>query len=313
MATIATTTRQPRQGRAGAQSGPVGGGPAAKIGGYAAKLVLAVFFGFPLLFMFVSSLKPDEQIFADMKSLRAFLPVGDVSFGNYQAVFDTVPAGRFLLNSIVLSGLTVLLGLFVNSLAAFALQRLQWRGQGVVLSLIIATLVVPFETFALPMLWWVSKLPWLVVQDGELRYTFGWLDSYHVQLIPFIANAFSIFLFYTYFQTIPKELDEAAKVDGAGWFRIYRTVIMPLSGPAIATVSILTFLPAWNQYLWPLMVVQSENLRPVMVGVSYFFQLNVEWGPMMAYASLITIPVLALFLAFQRKFIGSIASSGIKG
>jgi multiple sugar transport system permease protein len=312
---IATTPsiRQRGKGQARAQTAPVGGGLGAKIGGYAAKLLLAVFFGFPLLFMFVSSLKPDEQIFADMESLRAFLPVGEVSFDNYRSVFDTVPAERFLLNSIALSGTTVLLGLFVNSLAAFALQRLQWRGRGLVLSLVIATLVVPFETFALPMLWWVSKLPWLVVQDGELRYTFGWLDSYHVQLIPFIANAFSIFLFYTYFQTIPKELDEAAKVDGAGWFRIYRTVIMPLSGPAIATVAILTFLPAWNQYLWPLMVVQSEDLRPVMVGVSYFFQLNVQWGPMMAYASLITIPVLALFLAFQRKFIGSIASSGVKG
>ena len=88
---------------------------------------------------------------------------------------------------------------------------------------------------------------------------------------------------------------------------------MPLSGPAIATVAILTFLPAWNQYLWPLMVVQSENLRPVMVGISYFQQLNVAWGQIMAYASLITIPVLVLFLAFQRAFIGSIASSGIKG
>ena len=88
---------------------------------------------------------------------------------------------------------------------------------------------------------------------------------------------------------------------------------MPLSGPAIATVAILTFLPAWNQYLWPLMVVQTEELRPVMVGVSYFFQLNVDWGQMMAYSTLITMPVLVLFLAFQRSFISSIASSGVKG
>ena len=129
MATITspTTTGQRRQGRDQARTSPAGGGSAGKIGGYAAKLVLAVFFGFPLLFMFVSSLKPDEQIFADMESLRAFLPVGEVSFDNYQAVFDTVPAGRFLLNSIALSGLTVLLGLLVNSLAAFSLQRLEWR------------------------------------------------------------------------------------------------------------------------------------------------------------------------------------------
>jgi multiple sugar transport system permease protein len=134
-----------------------------------------------------------------------------------------------------------------------------------------------------------------------------------VQIVPFIANAFSIFLFYQYFDSIPRELDEAARVDGAGWFRIYRSIIMPLAGPAVATVAILTFLPAWNQYLWPLMVTQSESVRPVMVGIDYFRQLNVSWGQLMAYASLITIPVLALFIAFQRSFVNSIASSGVKG
>jgi multiple sugar transport system permease protein len=102
-------------------------------------------------------------------------------------------------------------------------------------------------------------------------------------------------------------------VDGAGWFRIYRSVVMPLAGPAIATVAILTFLPAWNSYLWPLMVVQSEELRPVMVGISYFYQLDIQWGQIMAYSTLITIPVLVLFLSAQRAFISSIASSGVKG
>jgi len=284
-----------------------------KAGLYAARTALGVFFAFPIVFMFVSSLKPDDQIFADMDSVRAFLPVGHVSFDNYRTTLDTVPALRFLLNSILISAVTVALGLVVNSLAAFGLSRMQWRGRGMVLSLILATLVVPFETFALPLLWWVNKLPWLTHQGFTLLYTEGWLDTYRVQILPFVANAFSIYLFYSYFQSIPKELDEAARVDGAGWFRIYRSVVMPLSGPAIASVAILTFLPAWNSYLWPLMVVQQEQLRPVMVGVSYFFQLDVAWGPMMAYSTLITLPVLALFLAFQRSFIGSIASSGVKG
>jgi multiple sugar transport system permease protein len=280
---------------------------------YAVRIALVLFFAFPILFMFVSSLKPDDQIFGDMDSVRAFLPVGDISLENYRTTFETVPAARFLVNSIVISVVTVAAGLVINSMAAFALSRLQWRGRGVVLSLVIATLVVPFETFALPLVWWVNQLPWLTSEGFTLLWTTGWLDTYRVQILPFVANAFSIYLFYSYFQSIPKELDEAARVDGAGWFRIYRSVVMPLSGPAIATVSILTFLPAWNSYLWPLMVVQSEETRPVMVGVSYFFQLDVAWGPMMAYSTLITIPVLALFLAFQRAFIGSIASSGVKG
>jgi multiple sugar transport system permease protein len=276
------------------------------IGGYVVKSVLVLVFGLPLLFMFVSSLKPDLQIFGDPTSVKAFIPVGDISLNNYTAVFDRVPFWQFMLNSIVLSVLTVVLGIIVNSMCAFALARLRFRGKMVILGIILATLIVPFETLALPLLWWVNKLPYY---DGSI----GWLDTYEVQFVPFIANAFAIYLFYQYFDSIPKELDEAAKVDGASWFTIYRKIIMPLSGPAVATVAILTFLPAWNQYLWPLMSVQTEELRPVMVGLDYFKQLNTSWGQIMAYASLITIPVLALFIAFQRSFINSIASSGVKG
>ncbi|WP_442853053.1 carbohydrate ABC transporter permease [Arthrobacter sp. 35W] len=263
--------------------------------------------------MFVSSLKPDQQIFGDLSSIAAFLPVGNLSLDNYGAVFDRVPAARFLVNSIGISAVTVVLGVLINSLAAFALSRMKVRGKGVILTLIIATLIVPFETLALPLVWWVNQLPWLDLNGFSLSLTTGWLDTYQVQILPFVANAFSIYLFHQYFESIPKELDEAARVDGASWFKIYRKIVMPLSGPAIATVSILTFLPAWNSYLWPLMVVQSEELRPVMIGVQYFFQLNVSWGEVMAYSSMITLPVVALFIAFQRSFVNSIASSGVKG
>lgn len=286
---------------------------AARMAVLAARLLCVALFAAPMLFMFVSSLKPDTDIFKDIGSVRAFLPVGDISLRNYAGVFETVPAARFLLNSLFVSLVTVALGVVVNSLAAFALSRLAWPGRRLALSIVIATLVVPFETFALPLVWWVNKLPWLTMHGLQLAMSEGWLDTYRVQIVPFVANAFSIYLFYSYFQSIPRELDEAARIDGAGWFRIYRTVVMPLSGPAVATVSILTFLPAWNSYLWPLMVVQTQELRPVMVGVSYFFQLKVHWGEIMAYSTLITLPVLVLFLAFQRAFVNSIASTGVKG
>jgi multiple sugar transport system permease protein len=310
MTTTARTTAQP----APAPTADTSQSTAARTAGrYLVRVLLALFFAFPLVFMFVSSFKPDQQIFADLGSLKAFLPVGNISLDNYTGVFQTVPAARFIINSVLITAATVLLGLLVNSMAAFALSRMHWRGKTVVLAAIIATLVVPFETFALPMVWWINKLPWLVIQNFVPLYSVGWLDTYRVQIIPFIANAFSIYLYYSYFQSIPKDLDEAARVDGAGWFRIYRSVIMPLAGPASATVAILTFLPAWNSYLWPLMVVQTENLRPAMLGLSYFQQLNVLWGQIMAYSTLITIPVLAFFLAFQRAFVSSIASAGVKG
>ena len=250
--------------------------------------LLALFFLFPLVFMFVSSLKPDAQILQDIDSPQAFLPVGDISLDNYFGVFDRVPVAQFLFNSVLVTVLTVGLGLIVNSMAGFALSRLEWKGRVVVLAVVIATLIVPFETIAVPMVYWVAQLPTLVIEGGMLKYDFGWLNTYEVQIVPFIANAFSIFLFAQYFSTIPKSLDEAARIDGASWFSIYRRILVPLSGPAFATVAILTFLPAWNQYLWPLMVVQKEELRPVMVGMQYFFQLNTAWGEVMAYTSLIT-------------------------
>jgi len=277
------------------------------------RSLLVLVFALPLVFMMVSAFKPDAQIFADLGSWRAFAPVGDVSLDNFVAVFDRVPFAQYLINSILISAITVVGGIFVNSMAAFALARLKWKGRAVILSLILATLVVPFETLALPLLWWMNVLPAVEFNGIAIELTRGWLNSYHVQIVPFIANAFSLYLFYQYFSSIPKELDEAARVDGASWFTIYRKIVMPLSGPAIATVAILTFLPAWNAYLWPLMAVQHEQLRPVMIGLQYFFQLNISWGQIMAYSTLITMPVIALFLAFQRQFINSIATSGVKG
>lgn len=280
---------------------------------YIPMILLAVIFMFPVIFMFVSSLKPDAQILADVDSVRAFLPVGDISLNNYVDVFDRVPFARFIFNSTLVTVLIVGLGLVVNSMAGFALSRMEWGGRKIVLSVIIATLIVPFETIAVPMVYWVSQLPTLVLENGVVKYDFGWLNTYEVMIVPFIANAFSIFLFTQYFSTIPVSIDEAARIDGAGWFQIYSKIIAPLSGPAFATVAILTFLPAWNQYLWPLMVVQQEQLRPVMVGMQYFFQLNTAWGEVMAYTSLITLPVLLVFLVFQRAFVSSIAASGVKG
>lgn len=280
---------------------------------YIPMVILAVIFMFPLIFMFVSSLKPDAQILADVDNIRAFLPVGDVSLNNYYDVFERVPFWRFLANSIIVTVLIVGLGLVVNSMAGFALSRMEWKGRKLLLTIIIATLIVPFETIAVPMVYWVSKLPTLVFEDGLFKYDFGWLNTYEVMIVPFIANAFSIFLFTQYFSTIPASIDEAARIDGANWFQIYRRIIVPLAGPAFATVAILTFLPAWNSYLWPLMVVQQESLRPVMVGMQYFFQLNTAWGEVMAYTSLITLPVLLVFLVFQRAFVSSIAASGVKG
>jgi multiple sugar transport system permease protein len=281
---------------------------------YAVSLLLVFAFIFPILFMVSASLKQsNDAIFSDLQSFRGFLPVGNLTLDNYSAVILQSPFLRFLLNSIFISAVAVFLGVFLNSMAAFALSRLKWKGQKLTLTIIIATLIIPFETIAIPLLLLVNSLPNLSVSGNGLALTQGWFDTYQVQIIPFITSAFSIFLFYQFFKGIPVELDEAALVDGASYFQIYWRIIMPNSGPVIATVAIFTFLGSWNSFLWPTMVIQSEDVRPIMVGMNYVFQQNTQWGVVMAYATLVTLPVLALFLAFQRAFVTSLAGSAVKG
>lgn len=276
---------------------------------YAVLTLIAIIFIFPLVFMLMSSLKPDQQLLSDTASLRAFLPVGDISLANYSAAFDRAPVALFIMNSVLVTGVTVILSLVACSMAAFAFVFIGWSGRDFILTVILATLIVPFETIAIPLLLIASKLPWLGL-DG---LTTGWLNSYRVQIVPFIADGLTIFLFVQYFKDLPGELIEAARVEGASWWQIYRRIVMPLAGPVLATAAILKFLAMYNQYLWPLMVVQEEGYRPVMVGLQYFFQLNRAWGEIMAYLSMITVPVLAFYLYLQRAFIASIASTGVKG
>ena len=280
-----------------------------KIGLYIVLIFFAFIFIFPVVLMIVSSFKPDLQLLRDTSSFRAFLPVGDLSLMNYYEAFERAPIGRFVFNSVFVTLTTLALGLFLNSLAGFAFAILRWPGRNIILSIIIATFVIPFETIAVPLLLIVNTLPWI----GLEGFTQGWLNSYHVQIIPFIADALSIFLFVQFFKDLPGEIIEAARIDGASWWQIYLRVIMPISGSVVATAAILKFLVMYNQYLWPLMVTRSEEFRPVMVGLQYFFQLNTAWGELMAYLSIITIPVIIFYLLLQRAFIESVASSGVKG
>jgi multiple sugar transport system permease protein len=268
---------------------------------YLVMVLLALFFLFPIVFMLVSSIKANEsQIIRDMSGLSAFVPYGELGIRNYRDVFDQMPFGRFMFNSVFIVGTTVLAGLLINSMIAYALARLRFGGRQFILALIVALLIIPFEAVAVPLLLMVNR--------------FGWLDSYHVQIIPFIADAFSIFLFYQFFIGLPKDLDEAALVDGASPFRVYWNLILPLSRPVFATVAILQFLANWGKFLWPLMVTRGFEYRPLPVAMQQFFSQDPKvWGDIFAFASMITIPVLIVFLLFQKWFVQSVATSGIKG
>ncbi|WP_306392211.1 carbohydrate ABC transporter permease [Telluria beijingensis] len=274
---------------------------------------LGVVFATPLLFMFAASFKHDDAIFANLASWTSYVPDAGWSLANYTAIFERSNLPLFLLNSTIIAALVVVGGILVNSMLAFSLSRMRWRGRGAVLSVVVAMMVIPFEVIAIPLLSLVARLPWPGFEAGVLTWQMGWFNSLHVQIIPFLANAFCVFLFYQFFRDIPPELDEAAKMDGAGPWALFFRIILPNSGPVIATAAIVLFIAAWNQYLWPIMVVQGEAARPVQPGIQQFFGRSNSWGQIMAYASVVTLPVLAVFLAFQRQFVASVAGSGIKG
>lgn len=266
---------------------------------YALLTVLALFFLAPMIFMVVGSLKPDDLVLAEGSGWRAFIPAA-ASLQNYQDAFRRTNFGHLFLNSAIITSSVVLLGLVVNSLFGYALARFRFRGKKLVVAGIIALIIVPLEAYAVPLLYMVAK--------AQL------VDTYLVQILPFIASPFYIYLFYTFFLGFPKELEEAARVDGAGPYTIFSRIAVPLARPAYATVAILAFLASWGQLLWPVLVTRGPKVRPLPLGMAEFLTLPpIAWGDIMAFATMMTLPLLIIFLIFQNAFVRGVARSGLKG
>lgn len=266
---------------------------------YLCLLLFGLLFISPIGFMLAGSLKPDARVLVEAGDWRAFWPVG-MSLDNYRDVFARVDFIRYMLNSLFINGMIVGVGLLVNSLAGYAFARLPWRGRDLVFGLVLAVMIIPLEAIAVPLFYMVSLA--------------GWRDTYLVQILPFIANAFSVYLFFTYFIGLPRELEEAARIDGAGVLRTFFSIILPNAKPVFATVAILTFLTQWGAFLWPLMVTSSETVRPLPLAIATFHSLPpLQWGDIFAFGSMMVLPILVVFLLFQRWFVRGVAATGIKG
>lgn len=278
---------------------------------YAFALLLAFFFVFPTLSMVVLSLQPSEQqITADMGTLYAFVP-RTVGLQNYVDVANRLDIPRAFFNSFFVVSTTIVSGLVVNSLFAYAVARLRFRGRELMITLVVALSTIPFEAIAVPLLLMVNQLPWF---DTLTLPRWSWVNSYHVQIVPFIADAFSMFMFYQFFVDIPKDLEEAALIDGASRFRIFTQIIVPLSLPAYAAIAITQFVFKWGSFLWPLMTTIGPDFSPLTVVMQALYGSQpFYWGDRLAFATLMTLPTLLVFLVFQRYFIRSEVSAGIKG
>lgn len=295
--TVTETTESPVDGDTAGRRRRLRPGDAAI---YLVMVLMAIFFLFPLVYMFVSSLKPDDVVLSSSGSLAALLPSPFLGLENYGDAIERASVVRVFLNSAFISAMIVGGGLVVNSLFGYALARLRFRGRNLLVATMVALIIIPFEALAVPLLFMGAKA--------------SLLDTYTIQILPFVANPLFIYLFYTFFLNIPVELEEAARVDGAGPVRTFVSVVAPLARPAYATMAILGFLFSWGQFLWPVMVTRGVDVRPLPLGIGTFQTTPpVQWGDIMAYAALMTLPLLVIFLVFQRFFVQGVASSGVKG
>lgn len=257
-------------------------------------LALALMTVFPLLWMLSISFKSPTEVFQPNLLPRA------PNWDNFVYVLTEVPFLRYLGNSLFVSTVVTVVALFFHTMAGYALARLRFPGRETIFIAIFSTFLV--------------SLPVIIVPLFIMVRSMGLLNSYAGIIIPSIFNAFGIFLLRQYYLSLPRELEEAALIDGAGYWRIYWSVILPLSRPIIASLAILFFLANWNAFLWPLTVAGDDRLWVVQVGISNFrSQYSASWNYIMAASTIVALPMLVLFVIFQRQIMDSIKTSGLKG
>ncbi len=270
--------------------------PIANVVLYALLVTVALVMLFPFAWMVATSLTPDAQLFLTPPRL---IP-SPLEPGNYARVAETFPLQRFVLNSLVVAAVCTTLQVATSAMGAYAFARLRFPGRDALFLVYLATLMVPLQ---------VTIVPLFV----EMRFL-GFVDTYPGLILPGIASAFGTFLLRQAFLELPRELEEAAFLDGGGHWTAFRHVVLPLSGPALATFGIFAFMASWNSFLWPLVITSTQNLMTLPVGLSNLQgQYATAWNLVMAGATVSVLPILAVYLVAQRYVIRGVALSGLKG
>jgi multiple sugar transport system permease protein len=249
---------------------------------------------FPFVWTIVTSITPGAGL-----TLAPSLIPSDPSLAAYAQLFSERPFGRVILNSVGLAVTTTLVQLVTSSTAAYAFSRLPFRGRGVVFAIYLATMMIPLQVLIVPLF-------------VELK-AFGLINTYLGALLPTFASAFAIFLLRQAINQVPRELDEAATIDGAGHFRIFAFIVLPNIRPALATLTVFAFMSSWNSFLWPLVVLRSPELQTLPIALAGLQgQYTTQWDIVMAGSVVSILPMLALYIFAQKYVIQGVASSGIK-
>jgi multiple sugar transport system permease protein len=249
---------------------------------------------FPFAWTFITSITPDGSL-----SGGPTLLVKNPTLDAYRTLFDALPMLRIVANSFAIAVATTLFQLITGSMAANAFARMTFRGKNVVFGLYLATLMIPLQVLVVPLFIEMTRL--------------GVNDTYFALLAPSVASAFGIFLLKQAIEGIPRELDEAATIDGAGHLRIFATIIVPLIRPAMATLAVFAFMSSWNSFLWPLVVIRSPELMTLPLGLATLHgQFTTEWNVVMAGSVVSIVPIAIVYLLAQRHIIAGLAHTGLK-
>jgi multiple sugar transport system permease protein len=263
---------------------------------YALLILLALTMLIPFIWMLSTSLKTGEYV------LRTDFIPNPASLESYRRLFRIMPMERMFLNSLFVTVSGTFGQILFSAMAAYAFARMQWRGRNAVFAIYLATMMVPFQVVVIPQFVLVSKL--------------GWVNSYQALILPSLFSAFATFLIRQSFLTIPRDLEEAAVMDGANHLTIFWRIMLPLSKPVLATLTVFSFMGLWNSYLWPLFVAREEKFMTLPVGLATLQGSNqslTEWNLVMAGAVITVLPILIVYLLAQKSFVQGVVLSGIKG
>ncbi len=264
---------------------------------HGALLLGAVMVVFPFYWMIITSFKSNTEAMASPPTFwpREWHPE------QYPLALTQAPFQRYFFNTAYVAFWQVLGVLVVSSLAAYAFARMEFFGKNILFTAFLATLMIPFEVTLIPNFVIITK--WL-----------GWYDTYIAQFIVSIGSVFAIFLLRQFFMSIPKELEDAAEIDGCSQLRFLWEVVLPLSRPALITVALFNFLGSWNAFLWPLLVTRSPEMRPIQLGLQVFqSEFGSRYAELMAASTLVILPTVLVYLVAQKYFVEGIARSGLKG
>jgi len=274
---------------------------------YAVMFLVAALFAIPFLW----SVSTSFRTLADTVAGFSLLPRHWTTSGYHEA-FHTFNFGRYTLNSAIIAGAITLSNLFLASLGGYAFARLKFPGREVLFMLVLGTLMIPDQLRLVPI--YLMLVNWIPGWLGHVGWHNVSLVNRNGVILIQLVSAASLFLMRQYFLTIPRDLEEAAKLDAAGYFKTYRKVMLPLAGPALAAVGILTFQGTWNALFWPAVLLQDKTQYTIPIGIANFigaYQTN--WPPLMAASVLAIVPILVIFVLFQRYFVAGVASAGVKG